>query len=137
MRNIQNHVSKLESNQNILIHLAHKNKQHLQILDKEMTHLGSIIETLIRYNPALVYAKSMSQVDDIANYIYALIDTVQILQQQKLSIKHLDLAQLHLLHSTLKDTDKTNDWRLLTHTPRDMFQLDTSYIRKGTNVPYR
>ena len=66
MHHIENHVSKLEASQNMLIQVAHKNTQNLQTLNSEMTHLGTIIDTLIKFNPALVYAKLMSQVDDVA-----------------------------------------------------------------------
>jgi hypothetical protein len=74
-----------------------------------MAHLTTIIETLIQYNPALVYAKLMSQVDDIADHLNNLLDTVQQLQHQKLSIRLLDLQQLNTLHNSLKRSAQQNN----------------------------
>jgi hypothetical protein len=102
MHSIQNHVSNLEASTNMLIHVQHKTQQQFKILAAEMAHLTTIIKTLIQYNPALVYGKLMSQVDDIADHLNNLVDTVQQLQHQKLSIRLLDLQQLNTLHSSLK-----------------------------------
>ena len=131
---IAKHVSHLEASQNMLIQVAHKNSQNLKQLNAEMTHLGSIIDTLIKFNPALVYAKLMAQVDDIADHLDALLDTVQQLQHQKLSIKLLDLHQLHILYASIKATALENQWTLLIQNPQDIFQLDVSYIRKNLDV---
>jgi hypothetical protein len=70
----------------MLIHVQHKNQQQYKLLTAEMTHLASIIETLFQYNSALVNAKLMSQVDNIADHLNILVDTVQQLQHQKLAI---------------------------------------------------
>jgi hypothetical protein len=110
MHSIQNHVSNLEASTNMLIHVQHKNQQQFKILKAEMAHLTTIIETLIQYNPALVYAKLMSQVDDIADHLKNLLDTVQQLQHQKLSIRLLDLQQLNTLHNSLKSSAQQNNW---------------------------
>ena len=134
MHNIENHVSKLEASQNMLIQVAHKNTQNLHTLNLEMTHLGTIIDTLIKFNPALVYAKLMSQVDDVADHLDTLLDTVQQLQHQRLSIKLLDLHQLHILFASIKATALENQWTLLINNPQDIFQLDVSYIRKNSDV---
>ena len=134
MHNIENHVSKLEASQNMLIQVAHKNTQNLKNLNDEMTHLGHIIDTLIRFNPALVHAKLMSQVEDVADHLDALLDTVQQLQHQRLSIKLLDLHQLHILFASIKATALQNQWTLLIKNPQDIFQLDVSYIRKDSDV---
>ena len=134
MHNIEKHVSKLESSQNMLIQVAHTNTQNINALKAEINHLDIIIETLIKYNPALVYAKLMSQVDDVADHLDALLDTVQQLQHQKLSIKLLSLHQLHILFKSLQKSAAENDWTLLIRTPQDIFQLDVSYIRKNADV---
>jgi hypothetical protein len=118
----------------MLIHVQHKNQQQFKIIAAEMAHLTTIIETLIQYNPALVYAKLMSQVDDIADHLDNLLDTVQQLQHQKLSIRLLDLQQLNTLHNSLKRSAKQNNWQLLINNPQDIFQLDVSYIRKKSDV---
>jgi hypothetical protein len=134
MHSIQNHVSNLEASTNMLIHVQHKNQQQFKIIAAEMVHLSTIIETLIQYTPALVYAKLMFQVDDIADHLNNLLDTVQQLQHQKLSIRLLDLQQLNTLHKSLQRSAQQNNWQLLINNPQDIFQLDVSYIRKKSDV---
>ena len=123
MHNIENHVSKLEASKNMLIQVTHKHTQNVHNLNLEMTHLGTIIDTLIKFNPALVYAKLMSQVDNISDHLDALLDTVQQLQHQKLSIKLLDLHQLHILFASIKANALENQWTLLIKNPQDIFNL--------------
>ena len=134
MHHIESHVSQLESSQNMLIQVSHKNTQNINALKAEISHLDSIITTLIRYNPALVYAKLMSQIDDVADYLDSLLDTVQQLQHQKLSIKLLSLHQLHILFQSVQNSAKQHNWSLLIRNPQDIFQLDVSYIRKNSDV---
>jgi hypothetical protein len=76
----------------------------------------------------------MSQVDNIADHINNLVDTVQQLQHQKLSICLLDLQQLNTLHNSLKQSAQQNNWQLLINNLQDIFQLDISYIRKQIDV---
>jgi hypothetical protein len=99
-----------------------------------MTHLASIIETLIQYNPALMYAKQMFQLDDIADHLNNLVNTVQQLQHQKLLIHLLNLQQLNTLHNSLKHSAQQNNWQLLINNLQDIFQLDVSSIRKQRNI---
>ena len=134
MHRIEAHVSHLESSQNMLIQVAHKNTQNINALQAEIVHLDSIITTLIKYNPALVYAKLMSQVDDVADHLDSLLDTVQQLQHQKLSIKLLSYHQLHVLYQSVLATSNKNGWSLLIRSPQDIFQLDVSYIRRNADV---
>ena len=134
MHNIERHVSRLETSHNMLIQIAHKNTQNIHALTAEINHLDSIIETLIQFNPALVYAKLMSQVEDVADHLDALLDTVQQLMHQKLSVKLLSLHQLHIMFESIQNTAKANDWTLLIKNPQDVFQLDVSYIRKNADV---
>ncbi len=50
--------------------------------------------------------------DDVANHMDTLLDTIQQLQHQRLSIQLLDMDQLNELHSHLKTAANKNDWKL-------------------------
>ena len=81
-----------------------------------MTHLGLIVESLMNYNPAnLVYTKLMTQVDDVANHSYALLDTmIQEVQHQNLSIR------LHDPSNNIKSMQipaQNSNWSLLIRNP--------------------
>ena len=95
-----------------LLQVTHKNTQNINALKADISHLDTIITTLIKYNPALVYAKLMSQVDDVTDYLDSLLDTVQQLQHQKLSIKLLTFHQLHILFQSVLASANKNDWSL-------------------------
>jgi hypothetical protein len=66
--------------------------------------------------------------------IDTLLDTIQQLQHQRLSIRLLDLAQLNTLHQSIISVAKSHNYQLLTTQPQDYFQLDVSYLRRGPNV---
>jgi hypothetical protein len=70
MQSIQNHVPNLEASTNMLIQVQHKNQEQFKLLTAEMTHLSSIIKTLITCNPA----KLMAQENDIDDHLDNLID---------------------------------------------------------------
>ena len=76
----------------------------------------------------------MSQVEDIADHLDALLDTVQQLQHQRLSIKFLELHQLYILFASIKAPALEDQWTSLINNPQDIFQLDVSYICKNSNV---
>ena len=131
---IRSHVENLETSQNMLIHIAHTHDQQIHLLHAELSHLSLIIDTLIRYNPALVYAKLYAQVDDVAERMQILLDCVQQLQHQRLSVTLLDLPQLHTMYTSVLNVAQSKQYTLLPSKPQDFFQLDTSYVRVGADV---
>jgi len=134
IHNILNHVSKLESNQNLIMNVALKNARAIQNFGNELTHLVTAIKSLIKFNPALVYARLQAQIDDLADHLDTLLSTIQQLQHQKLAIDLLDTDQLNELYTQLKTAADKNNWKLLIKAPQDIFQLDVSYVRKNSDV---
>jgi hypothetical protein len=134
IHNILNHVSKLETNQNLIINVAHKNAKAIRHFGTELAHLETIIESLIKFNPALVYARMQAQLDDLADHLDTLLSTIQQLQHQKLAIDLLDMDQLNELYAHLKTAADKNNYKLLIQAPQDIFQLDVSYVRKNSDV---
>jgi len=101
IHNIVNHVSKLETNQNLIIKVAHKNTKATEHFGNELDHLANVVNSRIAFNPALVYARLQAQLDDLADHMASLIDTIQQLQHQRLSIQLLDMDQLNELYAHL------------------------------------
>jgi hypothetical protein len=134
IHNIVNHVSKLESNQNLIINVAHKNTKAIEHFGNELDHLANVVNSLITFNPSLVYARLQAQLDDLSDHLVSLLDTIQQLQHQKLSISLLDMDQLNELYAHLQSAADKNNYKLLIQSPQDIFQLDVSYIRKGADV---
>jgi len=134
IHNIVNHVSKLETNQNLIINVAHKNTKAIEHFGNELDHLANVVTSLIAFNPALVYAHLQAQLDDLADHLTTLLDTIQQLQHQRLSIQLLDMDQLNELYSDLQTAANNNNYKLLIQAPQDIFQQDVSYVRKNSDV---
>jgi len=83
--NIMNHISTLETNQNLIINVDHKNTKAIQHFGNDLDHLANVVNFLIAFNPALVYARLQAQLDDLANHMTSLLDTIQQQQHQRLS----------------------------------------------------
>ena len=131
---IRSQMGTLQSNQNILLHISHTHEQQIQLLHAELTHLASVINLLIQYNPALVYAKLHAQIQLVQDRLQVLQDCVQQLQHQRLAVTLLDLNQLHHMYSSVTKMAQSKGYTLLPSKPQDFFQLDTSYVRTGANV---
>jgi hypothetical protein len=76
IHNIVNHVSQLETNQNLIINVAHKNTKAIQLFGNELDHLANVVNSLIAFNPFLVYARLQAQLDDLADHLSTLLDTI-------------------------------------------------------------
>jgi len=96
--------------------------------------LADVVKSLIAFNPALVYARLQAQIDDLADHLTTLLDTIQQLQHQRLSIQLLDMDQLNELYAHLQTAANNNNYKLLIQAPQDIFQLDVSYVRKNSDV---
>jgi len=131
---IRSQMGTLQTNQNILLHISHTHEQQIQLLHAELTHLASVINLLIQYNPALVYAKLHAQIQIVQDRLHVLQDCVQQLQHQRLAVTLLDLNQLHHMYSSVTKMAQSKGYTLLPSKPQDFFQLDTSYVRTGANV---
>jgi len=93
-----------------------------------LDHLANGVNSLITFNPALVYARLQAQLDDLADHLLSLLDTIQQLQHQRLSIQLLDMDQLNELYAHLQSAAHKNNYKVLIQSPQYIFQLDVSYI---------
>jgi hypothetical protein len=116
------------------INVAHKNTKAIQHFGNELDNLASVVESLIKLNPSLVYARLQAQIDDLANHIDTLLNTIQQLQHQSISIQLLDMDLLNKLYAHLKLASNKNNWKLLIQNPQDIFQLNVSYVHKNLDV---
>ena len=131
---IQTQLLNLQDQQHIVTTIVEKHEHELATLHDELIHLTSIVETLIMYNPALVYATLDATVLLITEKLDSLFDTLQQLQHQRLSVSLLDEFQLTSVFNSLKATALHREVKLLPARPQDLFQLDTSYVRSGSEI---
>lgn len=131
---IQTNLLNLSDQHNILTNIVQKHEREIGTLHDQLTHLTSIVEQLILYNPALVYAildKTLHSIDD---KITSLFDALQQLQHQRLAVTLLDEFQLKTVFDSAAATALARNIFMLPTRPQDLFQLDTSYIRSQDEV---
>jgi len=131
---IQHDLLNLSDQHNILDSVVQKHEHELATLHSELTTLTNTVETLIMYNPSLVYAILENSLDAVIDRIAVLYDTLQQLQHQRLAVSLLDENQLQVVFNAALSSAKALNVDLLPTKPQDLFQLDASYIRKGDEI---
>ena len=131
---IRDQIIHLSDQHHLLATISKVHEHQLRELNLDLEHLTQIVQLLITYNPALVYAKLDVQLDTISNRLTVLFDTLQQLQHQRLSVRLLDSMQLATLHDLVVAAARTRNLQLLSPNPQDLFQLDTSYVRSGQDI---
>ncbi len=75
--NIQKQLLDLTDKQTLLTNIVQKHDHIISELIKDMAHLTEIVQTLIMYNPALVYAKLEQNIKLIEDRLTILFNTIQ------------------------------------------------------------
>ena len=131
---ISQHLNTLESHNNMLVHIEETHERHINQLVADMSHLTSILESFIQYNPTLLYARLNRQLNIVSERVHALLDTVQQLQSHRLSISLLSHSQLLAMHAEVTSAAAKSNVTPLPLSPQDYFQLDVSYLKSGTQI---
>ena len=131
---IKTQLLNLNDQHNILTKIVQKHEHELLTLHDQLQHLTTVVETLLMYNPTLVYAVFQKNIHKIRRKLDSFISTLQQLQHQRLSVRLLDEHQLNIVFDSIKNTALQRQIKLLPARPQDLFQLDTSYIRQGDEI---
>ena len=115
----------------MLVHISEQHEQHIDALAQELLNLTDLLETLIKFNPTLMFARLDYQLSAIEERVDALVDTVQQLQHHKLSIKILTHKQLVAMHNDVMTSAESLSTVPLPQNLQDYFQLETSYLTSG------
>jgi hypothetical protein len=134
IHNIQKQLLHITDQQNLLTSITQKHEHIIQELTKDLAHLTDIVQTLIMYNPALVYAKLEQNLKQIEDRLTILFNTLQQLQTHRLAVNLLDEHQMQVLQTAVKATANTKTLQVIPTQPTDYFQLDTSYIRMDNDI---
>ena len=134
IHNIQKQLLDITDQQNLLTSISLKHEHIIHDLTTDLTHLTDIVRTLIKYNPALVYAKLQQNVQQIEDRLTILFNTLQQLQTHRLAVNLLDEHQMQVLQKSVKATADSKGLELIPKQPTDFFQLDTSYIRMDNDI---
>ena len=131
---ISDHVSKLESTTNMLVHIAETHERHINQLVTDLSTLTNTIEIFLEYNPTLLLSKLNRQVNTIEGRVDSLEHTFQQLQTHRLSTKLLSHPQLLALHHEVQTLAAKTDTIPIPRNLHDYFQLETSYLRSNNQI---
>jgi len=134
LHNIQKQLLDLSDQQTLLTNIIRKHEHVISELIKDMSHLTEIVQTLIMYNPALVYAKLEQNIKLIEDRLTQLFNTLQQLQHHRLAVDLLDENQMQVLQQAIQNTARSKYLQIIPTQPTDFFQLDTSYLRIDNEV---
>ena len=134
IHNIQKQLLDFSDQQTLLTNIVQKHDHIISELIKDMTHLTDIVQTLIIYNPALVYAKLEQNIKLLEDRLQILFNTLQQLQHHRLAVNLLDENQMQVLLQAVQNTARSKQLQIIPTQPTDFFQLDTSYLRIDNEV---
>jgi hypothetical protein len=86
------------------------------------------------HNPTLIATHIEEQLNIFQDRVTKVTNLVQELQHHCLSVDLLNFKQLSVLHSEVQKTAKANGYEPLPIQLSDYFQLETSFIRQGSNI---
>jgi hypothetical protein len=124
----------MSNNQNLLIQVTKIHTDQILQLENGLLQLKDIFNLYLKNNPALLYAKLEDVLQSLTDKLQDLKDTMQMLQLQRFSTNTLSSFRLNSLYEEVSALAKANNPQTLTNKPRDLFQLDTSYIRVKNEI---
>jgi TolA-binding protein len=134
IKEIKHDLVHLEDQHNILTSIVQKHERELTSLHAELTALTNTVESLIMYNPTLVYAILQSNIKQMNRRIDILFQALQQLQHQRLAVGLLNSNQLDIIFKAALNAARSLQVNLIPNKPSDLFQLDASYIRQKNEL---
>ena len=131
---ITTHLDSIAGKQDMLVHISEHHEQQIAALAKELLTLTDLLETLIKYNPTLMFARLDFHLGTLEDRVDALVDTVQQLQHHKLSIKLLTHKQLIAMHNDVMSSAEKLSTIPIPQNLQDYFQLEASYLTSGNEI---
>jgi hypothetical protein len=134
IKEIKHDLLNLSDQHNIITSIVKKHEHELASLHPELTALTNIVESLIMYNPTLVYAILQSNIKQMNRGIDILFQALLQLQHQRLAVNLLDSNQLDIIFKAARNAAHSLQVDLIPTKPLDLFQLDASYIRQKNEL---
>jgi len=134
IRAISNKVYNLEHTQDLIVQVTNRHQKELDILKQGFSIITATFLSFIEFNPSILYAKLNDRFLEFEDRITKVTNAVQQLQHRRLAVDWLNNEQLTGLHNSVIEYAEDKDYTLLTKQLSDYFQLETSYLRSGTDV---
>ncbi len=130
IKEITHYLLNFSNQYNKLTSIVKKHKHEIATLHAELTSLTNVVESLIMYNPTLVYAILQSNINQMTKSSNILFQALQQLQHQCLAVTLLDSNQLDIIFKAARNAAHSLQKDLILIKPQDLFQLDASYIQQ-------
>jgi hypothetical protein len=131
---IQNTISTLQYQQDLLYQITNTHNQQIQTLILDMAKITNVVEALLHHNPTVFQARIEDQINLVAERLDTMIDVIQQLQLRRLSVRLLTSSQLSTMHNSLEQMASEKGLSLFPTRISDYFQLETSYVRQASDM---
>ena len=134
MNILQKQLNSLAAKHNFLVLATKHQQEHLSALNEKLIELANLVQQMSIHNPTLIATHIEEQLNIFQDRVTKVTNVVQELQHHRLSVDLLNFKQLSVLHSEVQKTAKANGYEPLPTQLSDYFQLETSFIRQGSNI---
>lgn len=134
IHHIANQIAETEETQDLLVHLSNHHTTALEYLSDWMSGTSAALRDYEHINPQIIYIYFNEKVMEFEQTVTKLVNIVQQLQHRRLAVDWMNKTQLEMLHSTVEDYTKKNNYLPLTKHSSDYFQLELSYFRTFDGV---
>ena len=134
MAKLQTQLNSMAAKHNLLVLASKQHEEQIQKLNYDMDQLFTLVTQMAIHNPALISAQIDEQLEIFDSRLTKVTNVVQELQHHRLSVDLLSYQQLTSLHTSTQEAAKANGYETLTKQLSDYFQLETSYLRKNSDI---
>jgi hypothetical protein len=120
--------------QQILAQVTSRFSKELYHMKQIVGNLSEYIEELAKREPEVIALSMNEQMDIIGERMDITVSAIQALHDRKLAVNLLSEHQLSSLFKTVSDTAHEEGYKLLPTQISDLFQIETSYVRRQDDI---
>ena len=120
--------------QQILAQVTSRFSKELYHMKQIVGILSEYIEELAKREPEVIALSMNEQMDIIGERMDITVSAIQALHDRKLAVNLLSEHQLSSLFKTVSDTAHEEGYKLLPTQISDLFQIETSYVRRQDDI---
>jgi hypothetical protein len=134
IRKLQQDVQSVHAEQDRILEVVNQQQDEIEGIAKKVDELQETDDIRNRLNAPLAVAKMSELYVMVQGALDSVVHAVQQAHHRRLSIDFLSSDQLKALYETIEETALGRAYVLLTSSPSDLFQVETSYVSDNENV---
>ena len=128
---LKTEVGQIEGNQAKIAKAIIKTDKEIEVIHDSITYLDQMIRVRQVYNPSSLAVRLGQMEQMLHRLVRKTSRTIQMAQMQRMAIDFLEEEELDVLYQDIENYATKHDLTLLTQSPSDLYQLETSFISKG------